>query len=59
MTKKKIAIGIDDFKKIIDNELYYVDKTSFIAEVLEDSAEVKLITRPRRFGKTMKLSTLK
>ncbi|MGL4901582.1 MAG: AAA family ATPase, partial [Cetobacterium sp.] len=50
--KKKLPIGIDDFKKIIELNYYYVDKTLFIQDVLEKRAEVTLLTRPRRFGKT-------
>ena len=48
---KKIPIGIDDFKKLMENDAYYVDKTEFISEILDDASEVKLFTRPRRFGK--------
>lgn len=57
--KKKLPIGIDDFEKIIELNYYYVDKTLFIQEVLEKRAEVTLLTRPRRFGKTLNISTLK
>ena len=56
---KKIPIGVDDFKKLIENNSYYIDKTKFIADILDDAAEVKLFTRPRRFGKTLNMSTLK
>ena len=56
---KKIPIGVDDFKKLIENNAYYIDKTKFIADILNDAAEVKLFTRPRRFGKTLNISTLK
>ena len=56
---KKIPIGVDDFKKLIENNAYYIDKTKFIADILDDAAEVKLFTRPRRFGKTLNISTLK
>ena len=56
---KKIPIGVDDFKKLIENNAYYIDKTKFIADILNDDAEVKLFTRPRRFGKTLNMSTLK
>ena len=56
--QKKFPIGIDDFKKIIQ-EYYFVDKSGFIADILDFSnAEVSLITRPRRFGKTLMLSML-
>ena len=59
MDKKRLPIGISDFKKMIEDNYYYVDKTSFIAEVLEKKAEATLITRPRRFGKTLNMTTLK
>ena len=57
--KKGIALGVDDFKKVITNNCYYVDKTKFIERIIKDGAEVKLFTRPRRFGKTLNMSTLK
>ncbi len=54
-----IPVGISDFKKIRENEYYYVDKSGLIKELLKrESAEVTLITRPRRFGKTMGMSML-
>ena len=56
---KKIPIGVDDFKKLIENNALYIDKTKFIIELLDDAAEVKLFIRPRRFGKTLNMSTLK
>ena len=56
---KRLAIGIDDFRKIIKEDCYYVDKTKFIEDVLEDASNVKLFTRPRRFGKTLNMSMLK
>ena len=56
---KRLAIGIDDFRKIIKEDCYYVDKTKFIEAVLEDASNVKLFTRPRRFGKTLNTSMLK
>ena len=56
---KRLAIGIDDFRKIIKEDCYYVDKTKFIEAVLEDASNVKLFTRPRRFGKTLNMSMLK
>ena len=58
--RKKIAIGADDFAFIMEKNAYYVDKTSFIADIIETSAiQVKLFTRPRRFGKTLNQSMLK
>ena len=56
---KKIPIGVEDFKKIIEENYYYVDKTNLIEKIVKDGAEVKLFTRPRRFGKTLNMSTLK
>ena len=56
---KRLAIGIDDFRKIIKEDCYYVDKTKFMGAVLEDASNVKLFTRPRRFGKTLNMSMLK
>ena len=51
MKKLNIPVGISDFAKIRDRKYYYVDKTNLIAELLdEETAEVTLITRPRRFG---------
>ena len=57
--KKPLPIGIDDFKKLRDNDFYYTDKTLFIKELLDKRSEVSLFTRPRRFGKTLELSMLK
>ena len=57
--KKKLPIGISDFKEIIENNYYYFDKTKFIENILEDGSQVKLFTRPRRFGKTLNMSMLK
>ena len=57
--KKKLPIGISDFKEIIENNYYYFDKTKFIENILEDGSKVKLFTRPRRFGKTLNMSMLK
>ena len=56
---KKIPIGIEDFKEIRTENYYYIDKTKFIEEILNDGAKVKLFCRPRRFGKTLNMSTLK
>ena len=56
---KKIALGYSDFKTLIDNDNYFVDKTLLIREFLEDSSQVILIPRPRRFGKTLNLSMIR
>ena len=57
--RKKLPIGIDGFEKIRTNDFYYVDKTLFIKELLQNWGEVNLFTRPRRFGKTLNMSMLK
>ena len=57
--KKKLPIGISDFKEIIERDYYYFDKTKFIENLLEDGFKVNLFTRPRRFGKTLNMSMLK
>ncbi|RJV84561.1 hypothetical protein DWW36_16455, partial [Erysipelotrichaceae bacterium AF15-26LB] len=53
---KRLPIGVENFKTMIDKDFYYVDKTSFIQDVLNE--EVILYTRPRRFGKTLNMSML-
>ena len=59
MNDLKIPVGISDFAKIRKYDYYYVDKTGLITDLLEkETAEVTLITRPRRFGKTMGMSML-
>ncbi|ASC03698.1 9-O-acetyl-N-acetylneuraminate esterase [Fusobacterium polymorphum] len=57
--KKGIGVGIEDFKKIIEEDCYYFDKTNYIEKLLKDKTEIKLFTRPRRFGKTLNMTTLK
>ena len=57
--RKAIPIGISDFKQFHEKGYYYVDKTGFIKELLDNKAYVTLFTRPRRFGKTLNLSMLK
>ena len=56
---KGLPIGREDFKEIIENSFYYVDKTKYIEELLLDGTQVKLFCRPRRFGKTLSMSTLR
>lgn len=56
---KPLPIGVDDFEKLITNGYYYVDKTWLIKELLDMKGEVNLFTRPRRFGKSLNLSTLR
>ena len=54
----KLPIGISDFKELIKGEYQFTDKSLLLKEVINDSAKVILITRPRRFGKTLNLSML-
>ena len=59
MRKKRIPLGKSDFKEIIEGNYYYCDKTKLIEDILDKGFEVNLFTRPRRFGKTLNMSTLK
>ena len=59
MNYKPIPIGVENFKDIIDKGYYYVDKTLFIKDILDNKSYVNLYTRPRRFGKTLNISMLK
>lgn len=56
---KKVPIGIEDFKEIIDKECYLVDKSLMIQDILDSGSKVTLFTRPRRFGKTLNMSMLR
>ena len=55
---RAIAVGEQDFVKIRENDYFYIDKTPFIKEWWESGDSVTLITRPRRFGKTLNMSML-
>ncbi|WP_462368089.1 AAA family ATPase [Ruminococcus callidus] len=59
MKHKPLPIGVEDFKRLVDNGYYFVDKTLMIKELLENKETVNLFTRPRRFGKTLNMSMLK
>lgn len=59
MPKKRLLIGSDNFKKMITRNGYYVDKTLLVKEVLDNSTETVVITRPRRFGKSLNMSMLR
>ena len=59
MNHKPLPIGTDDFKKLISEGYYYIDKTLFIKELLDKKGEANLFTRPRRFGKTLNMSMLR
>ena len=56
---RNIAIGIQDFGDLIQKKYFYIDKTSFLKEWWEKGDSVTLITRPRRFGKTLNMSMVK
>ena len=56
--KKKVLIGLQDFRRLRELNAYYVDKTMMIGEFLDSPYQITLITRPRRFGKTMNMSML-
>ena len=58
MAPLKIPVGISDFKKLREDGYYYIDKSGLIADLLTNNSEVTLITRPRRFGKTLAMSML-
>ena len=57
--QKKLPIGIEFFSDIQEENFYYVDKTGLIIELLENWAKVNLITRPRRFGKSLNMNMIK
>lgn len=59
MEKKRIPVGYEDLKELMDEDLYYVDKTLLIRELLKYRGKVNLLTRPRRFGKTLNMSMLR
>ena len=56
--KRPMPVGIEDFGELIQRDYYFVDKTRFIRELLDAQGKITLITRPRRFGKTLTLSML-
>ena len=57
--RKPLPIGVSDFKEIVENNYYYIDKTKLIEDILHYRAKVNLFTRPRRFGKTLNMSMIK
>ncbi len=57
--KKELPIGIEDFKVLIDNNYYFVDKTLFLRDLMHRFGKVSLFTRPRRFGKTLNMSMIR
>ena len=56
---RRLPIGVDDFREIIESGYYYVDKTDFIRNLIDNGSKVSVFTRPRRFGKSLALSMLK
>ncbi len=56
--KRPMPVGIEDFKELVASHYYFIDKTRFIKELIDTQGKVTLITRPRRFGKTLSLSML-
>ena len=59
MTKQPLAIGIENYKEIIEKNYYYIDKSCMIKDLIEEQGKVNLFTRPRRFGKTLALSMIR
>ena len=59
MDRKKLPVGYDSFEEIRRENLYYIDKTLFIKDLLNKAGKINLFTRPRRFGKTLNMSMLK
>ena len=57
--KKKLPVGIENFREFFTEDFYYVDKTMFIKDLLQNWGKVNLFTRPRRFGKSLNISMLK
>jgi hypothetical protein len=59
LTIYRIGIGESDFKMLRLKDYYYIDKSLFIKHILDNKSKVALITRPRRFGKTLNMSMLR
>ena len=59
MNQKALPLGIDGFRKLREGDYYYTDKSMLIADFLKTGAEVTLITRPRRFGKTLNMDMVR
>jgi hypothetical protein len=56
---KLLPIGRSDFKSLREDDRYFVDKSLFIKEIINDSSDIILLPRPRRFGKTLNLTMLR
>ncbi len=59
MERKRVPIGYEDLKEMIEKDFYYVDKTIMLKDLMDSGGKVTLITRPRRFGKTLNLSMIR
>ncbi len=59
MQKKRIGIGISDFRELIEGDFLFIDKSLLVQETINAGAKILLIPRPRRFGKTLNLSMLR
>ncbi len=59
MNKNRMLIGESDYKSLIKDESYYIDKTLLIKDVLDNTSMVAIITRPRRFGKTLNMTMMR
>lgn len=59
MERKRLPVGISDYKTVVAEDYYYVDKTDFIRQLVEEGSLITLLPRPRRFGKTLNLSMLR
>ncbi len=55
---RTVGIGVQDFEKLIQDNLFYIDKTSFIKEWWESGDDITLIARPRHFGKTLNMNMI-
>src|SRR6056297_2454558 len=58
MVMKRLPIGISDFRELVQNDYYFVDTTQMIEDIYRDGSKILLLTRPRRFGKTLNMSML-
>ena len=57
--QKTVPVGFEDIKRILDEDMYYVDKSLMIRNLIDHKGSVNLYTRPRRFGKTLNLSMIR
>ena len=57
--KKRLPVGYSNFNKLIENDLYFVDKSLLIKDIIDSKSEILLFARPRRFGKTLNMNMLK